>query len=91
MPRVPPRVTAVSNAACTYSRPGAGRGSGECRQGRIHGVPPVAPAAITKRTPGFSGWQQERRLIHCGDGAAFLGTAGADELGRYPGAPASLR
>ena len=25
------------------------------------------------RTPGFSGWQQEHWLYHCGDAAAFLG------------------
>ncbi|MGW2378328.1 CbrC family protein [Kitasatospora sp. NPDC001683] len=47
--------------------------------------------AITQRTPGFSGWQQERWLIHCGDGAAFLGSAGAAELMACPEAWASLR
>ncbi|WP_051830196.1 CbrC family protein [Streptomyces novaecaesareae] len=47
--------------------------------------------AITQRTPGFSGWQQERWLVHCGDGAAFLGTVGAAELTDHPEAWASLR
>src|SRR5436189_49864 len=44
------------------------------------GVPPDVPGAVTmeiaRRTPGFSGWQQEHWLYHCGDGAAFLGRAG---------------
>jgi uncharacterized protein CbrC (UPF0167 family) len=47
--------------------------------------------AITERTPGFSGWQQERWLVHCGDGAAFLGAVGAAELAEYPDAVESLR
>lgn len=33
------------------------------------------------RTPGYTGWQQETWLGCCGDGAAFLGAAGARELG----------
>jgi uncharacterized protein CbrC (UPF0167 family) len=33
--------------------------------------------AVTQRTPGFSGWQQEHWLYHCGDGAAFVGTTEA--------------
>jgi len=28
---------------------------------------------IGRRTPGFSAWQQDHWLYHCGDGAAFLG------------------
>jgi uncharacterized protein CbrC (UPF0167 family) len=35
---------------------------------------------IAWRTPGFSGWQQERWWTHCGDGAQYLGRAGAREL-----------
>ncbi|HSI61694.1 MAG TPA: CbrC family protein [Candidatus Saccharimonadia bacterium] len=38
---------------------------------------------ITYRTPGFSGWQQEKWWTHCGDGAAFLGRAGKEELEQY--------
>lgn len=35
---------------------------------------------ISQRTPGFSGWQQERWWTHCGGAAAFLGLAGRAEL-----------
>jgi uncharacterized protein CbrC (UPF0167 family) len=31
------------------------------------GIDGTVVDAITKRTPGFSGWQQERWLFHCGD------------------------
>ena len=44
-------------------------------------VPPNVPGLvldeITQRTPGFTGWQQEHWLYHCGDGAAFIGTTEA--------------
>ena len=40
------------------------------------GVDPSVVDEICLRTPGFSGWQQEEWLFHCGDGAAFLGRAG---------------
>ncbi|MFJ9776312.1 CbrC family protein [Kitasatospora sp. NPDC101157] len=56
----------------------------------VDDVPRDRLFAITQRTPGFSGWQQERWLIHCGDGAAFLGSAGAADLAAYPDASASL-
>ena len=46
---------------------------------------------ISERTPGFSGWQQERWLFHCGDGAAFLGVVGAKELEGDESALRSLR
>jgi uncharacterized protein len=36
--------------------------------------------AIAYRTPGFSGWQQERWFTHCSDGAEFLGAMGKQEL-----------
>ena len=35
---------------------------------------------IVCRTPGFSGWQQETWLAHCGRGADFVGYAGKKEL-----------
>lgn len=54
-------------------------------------VPMDRLLAITQRTPGFSGWQQERWLVHCGDGAAFLGAVGAAELADHPEAWTSLR
>ncbi len=46
---------------------------------------------IARRTPGLSGWQQEHWLYHCGDGAAFLGRVGRDELTPYPDALDTLR
>jgi len=49
-------------------------------------------AIVSRRTPGFSGWQQERWWTHCGDAAVFLGAAGASEIaGPWAGAIASLR
>jgi uncharacterized protein CbrC (UPF0167 family) len=47
--------------------------------------------AITRRTPGFRGWQQEHWLYHCRDGAAFLGVVGWPELQELPDALDSLR
>jgi uncharacterized protein CbrC (UPF0167 family) len=41
-------------------------------------VPREVLEQIARRTPGFSGWQQEHWLYHCGDGAAF---EGADDDG----------
>ena len=35
---------------------------------------------VALRTPGFSGWQQERWFTCCGDAAAFLGPAGKKEI-----------
>ena len=57
-------------------------------------APADAPAAVVREleqlTPGFSGWQQERWLYHCGDGCAFLGPIGAADLDRLPGARAAV-
>jgi uncharacterized protein CbrC (UPF0167 family) len=59
------------------------------------GVPDDVPRSvveeITRRTPGFSGWQQPSWLYHCGDGAAFLGPVGYPELKAYPDALEMLR
>lgn len=45
---------------------------------------PVADLAelleLTKRTPGYSGWQQEQWLAHCGTPCAFLGYVGWPEI-----------
>lgn len=38
---------------------------------------------ITFRTPGFTGWQQEKWWTHCNDGADYLGTAGFKEIKEY--------
>lgn len=54
-------------------------------------IPGAVVDAIARRTPGFNGWQQERWLFHCGDGAMFLGPAGARELRGDEQALASLR
>ncbi|MFE2165414.1 CbrC family protein [Streptomyces sp. NPDC059447] len=54
-------------------------------------VPLSVVEEITRRTPGFAGWQQESWLYHCGDGAAFLGPAGYRELEAHPEALAMLR
>ena len=58
------------------------------------GAPPdVSPTVleeISRRTPGFSGWQQERWLYHCADAAAFLGVVGWSEVENLPDAVASL-
>ncbi|MGE7435145.1 CbrC family protein [Kitasatospora sp. NPDC001175] len=57
----------------------------------VDDVPRDRLFAITQRTPGFSAWQQEHWLVHCDDGAAFLGTAGAAGLAAYPEAWTSLQ
>jgi len=54
-------------------------------------VPAEVVETIGCRTPGFTGWQQEHWLYHCGDGAAFLGPAGWEELQAHPDALAALR
>jgi uncharacterized protein CbrC (UPF0167 family) len=48
--------------------------------GRWGSVSPEIVAEVSRRTPGFNGWQQERWWTHCGDAAAFLGLAGRREL-----------
>ncbi|WP_037677506.1 CbrC family protein [Streptomyces griseus] len=47
--------------------------------------------AIAERTPGFSAWQDPQWLLHCGDGAAFLGRVGAAELADRPDAVEAMR
>ncbi|GGR51122.1 UPF0167 protein [Actinoplanes ianthinogenes] len=54
-------------------------------------VPSHVVEQIIHRTPGFYSWQQESWLFHCGDGAAFLGPAGYDDVLRYPDAVEMLR
>jgi uncharacterized protein CbrC (UPF0167 family) len=39
-------------------------------------VPREIVTQLLTRTPGFSGWQQERWLYHCADAAMFLGRVG---------------
>ena len=54
-------------------------------------VPAEVVALVTQRTPGFSGWQQERWMYHCGDGCAFLGRGGRVELAQRADAVEVLR
>ncbi|GGU87107.1 UPF0167 protein [Streptomyces albospinus] len=46
---------------------------------------------VDSRTPGFSSWQQDQWLAHCGDAAAFLGVVGAAELVEFPDVVETLR
>jgi uncharacterized protein len=54
-------------------------------------VPLTVVEEVTRRTPGFTGWQQPSWLYHCADGAAFLGPAGYADLQPYPDALGMLR
>jgi hypothetical protein len=58
-------------------------------------VPEEVSAEVTEevlcRTPGFSGWQQERWLHHCGDAAEYHGRVGTPELVRFADALDVLR
>jgi uncharacterized protein len=59
------------------------------------GAPPEISASVvdelSRRTPGYSSWQQDRWLYHCGDGCAFLGAIGRAELDDHPDALQALR
>jgi len=59
--------------------------------GRPDDVPDDVIDEVIRRTPGFAGWQQERWLYHCADAAAFLGTAGFEELSAHPESLDSIR
>jgi uncharacterized protein CbrC (UPF0167 family) len=55
-------------------------------------LPTAVIEEVAFRTPGFSGWQQERWLACCNDAARFLGPAGCAELQtRWPQAIASVQ
>jgi uncharacterized protein CbrC (UPF0167 family) len=56
--------------------------------GTVEGISQEAREEIGSRTPSFTAWQQDRWLACCGDGAAFLGPAGAKELKRQLAAAA---
>lgn len=43
-------------------------------------VPQASVDEIAYRTPGFSGWQQERWWSHCQEAGCFIGRAGHKEL-----------
>jgi uncharacterized protein CbrC (UPF0167 family) len=60
--------------------------------GTVDGISAKAREEIGSRTPSFTAWQQDRWLACCGDGAAFLGPAGAGELKRdFSGAVRAVR
>jgi uncharacterized protein CbrC (UPF0167 family) len=60
--------------------------------GEIEDIPDLVRQEIETRTPGFIAWQQEQWLACCGDGAAFLGSAGFAELnGRFRDAMPAVR
>lgn len=49
----------------------------------LDGVPDSIRAEVGERTPGFTGWQEERWLGHHGDACAFPGPAGHEEVEAY--------
>lgn len=51
--------------------------------GRWDSVPNDVILEIAYRTPGFSGWQDEKWWSHCGDAAEFLGPAGREQVEAY--------
>ncbi|MGW7255060.1 CbrC family protein [Streptomyces sp. NPDC054834] len=78
-----PWCIADGSAAARYGALFCGDAAGD-------GVPREVLVAIAERTPGFSAWQDPQWLLHCGDGAAFLGLAGAEEFADHPDALAML-
>ncbi|MFK0295613.1 CbrC family protein [Streptomyces sp. NPDC090442] len=54
-------------------------------------VPVEIFSAVDKHTPSFASWQATQWFFHCGDGAMFLGPAGAAELAPFPDALEMLR
>ncbi|MFC9295801.1 CbrC family protein [Streptomyces sp. NPDC057011] len=82
--RICPWCIADGNAAARYEAHFSGGAAGD-------DAPMEVLRAIAECTPGFTGWQDEQWLLHCGDGAAFLGRAGARELEARPDAVEFLR
>lgn len=55
-------------------------------------VPDSVLEEVSYRTPGFTGWQQEHWVACCGDAAAFVGTAGHEDLTKkWPDAIPSIQ
>jgi uncharacterized protein CbrC (UPF0167 family) len=48
------------------------------------GVAATVLELVSRRTPGFSGWQSEHWTYHCDDACAFLGKVGAEQLASLP-------
>jgi uncharacterized protein CbrC (UPF0167 family) len=51
--------------------------------GKGEAVPAAVADEVANRTPGFDGWQQERWATCCGDAAAFIGRAGAEDVAAH--------
>ena len=83
-----PWCVADGSAAATFAASFTDLGE---RGSDIEGIPAAVLDEITLCTPGFSAWEQERWLFHCGDGAAFLGAVGWPELADLSDAIATLR
>ncbi|MDR2528100.1 MAG: CbrC family protein [Synergistaceae bacterium] len=47
---------------------------------KAHPLSEEALAELTRRTPGYVGWQQEEWLSHCGEPCAFMGYVGLREI-----------
>jgi uncharacterized protein CbrC (UPF0167 family) len=61
-------------------------------EGEPADLPEEVVDEVAHRTPGFTGWQQERWLACCDDAAAFIGQAGHAELkSKYRDAIPGLR
>ncbi|EDY49186.1 conserved hypothetical protein [Streptomyces clavuligerus] len=78
---------------CIADGSAAGRFDASFTDGSILGedVPLDVFSAVDRRTPGFRAWQAVQWFFHCGDGTAFLGEAGPDELAAHPDALGQLR
>ncbi|MEU9137044.1 CbrC family protein [Streptomyces sp. NPDC048404] len=57
----------------------------------LDGVSEDVLREATRRTPGFSAWQDPHWLVHCQDAAAFVGEVGYTELAAHPEALDQLR
>ena len=53
-------------------------------------VPRTVIEEVSRRTPGFVGWQQEYWLYHCRDATAFTGPAGHADVAAVPEAIRAL-
>jgi uncharacterized protein CbrC (UPF0167 family) len=53
-------------------------------------VPPAVLDEVERRTPGFSGWQEERWMFHCGDAAEFHGPVSWEDVEQLPSAVEAL-
>ncbi|MDR1320253.1 MAG: CbrC family protein [Gracilibacteraceae bacterium] len=66
---------------CIASGAAAEKFSGDFIQDVESGVDDQAKTdELTKRTPGYTSWQGEYWLTHCGDYCAFIGDVGMKEL-----------